>query len=131
MRKNTKIVEEWFERGDHDIESSELLFNANGYTDTICFHAHQAVEKYLKGYLLYQGDRPRKIHNLEELAKDCATFDKNFLNYLDDCLFLTRYYIETRYPTSFPYNYPREEAKKAIETANVIIKFIRNKFKNG
>ncbi|GIV15064.1 MAG: hypothetical protein KatS3mg022_0499 [Armatimonadota bacterium] len=40
---------EWFVRGDHDIETAQLLYDQDGYTDSIAYHIQQAMEKYLKG----------------------------------------------------------------------------------
>jgi HEPN domain-containing protein len=60
---------EWFERGRHDIEMAQLLYNERGYTDTIAFLIQQAIEKYLKGFLVYKGVAPRKTHNLDFLLK--------------------------------------------------------------
>ena len=112
MKTDSPIARDWFEKASHDLKAAQILFDENGYTDTICFHAQQAVEKHLKGYLVLQGESPRNIHNLEELAKDAAKYQKRFLDYLDDALSLTRYYIETRYPALMPVNYSREEAKR-------------------
>ncbi len=44
--------EEWFERGKRDIETARLLFEHKGYADVIAYHIHQAIEKYLKGFLV-------------------------------------------------------------------------------
>jgi HEPN domain-containing protein len=43
---------EWFERGNHDIETAQLLYDEHGYTEIIAYHIQQAIEKYLKGYLV-------------------------------------------------------------------------------
>ena len=58
---------EWFERGDHDVETAQLLYDQEGYTDTIAYHIQQAAEKYLKGYLVYKGHKPPRIHELDTL----------------------------------------------------------------
>lgn len=81
----------------------------------------------MKGYLVSKEINPPKIHHLEKLAKDCVKFDKGFLEFLDECLLLSRYYIETRYPSLVPIEYTKEEAKKAIETAEKITEFIDNR----
>lgn len=126
---NSANYNDWLERGDHDLEDAERLFKNSGHNDTICFHAQQAVEKHLKGYLIYKRVNPRAIHHLEELAKDCAKFDKGFLNFLDECLTLTRYYIETRYPSLVPIEYSVEEAKEALKMAEEITKFVKERLK--
>jgi len=32
---------EWFTRGDHEIETAQLLFDEKGYTDSIAYHIQQ------------------------------------------------------------------------------------------
>lgn len=128
MKKaNSTNFRDWLEKGNHDLEDAKRLLENGGYTDTICFHAQQAVEKHLKGYLVYKKINPRNIHHLEELAKNCAKFEKGFLEFLDECLLLTRYYIETRYPPLVPVRYPKEEASKAIRIAETIVAFVKSK----
>jgi len=50
-----KQAGEWFERGRHDIETAQLLYEERGHTDSIAYHIPQAREKYLKGYLVVHG----------------------------------------------------------------------------
>lgn len=128
-RVNSTNYRDWIEKGSHDLEDAKRLLKNGGHTDTICFHAQQAVEKYFKGYLVSKKINPRGIHHLEELAKDCARFDKGFLELLDECLILTRYYIETRYPPLVPIEYTKEEADKAIRMAEEIIVFVKDKLR--
>lgn len=80
-----KQAEEWFERGCHDIETAQLLYDERGYTDSIAYHIQQAVEKYLKGYLVLHGKRPPRIHELDTLVKHIAVFDDSFNDFLDLC----------------------------------------------
>jgi len=58
------ISEEWFLCGEHDLQSAELLLQQGGPTDTIAILAQQAAENCLKGYLLTQGWRLQKTHDL-------------------------------------------------------------------
>jgi HEPN domain-containing protein len=44
-----QVVEEWFERGKHDLEVARFLLTEEEYSDVVLFHIHQAVEKYLTG----------------------------------------------------------------------------------
>jgi HEPN domain-containing protein len=129
MGENKIFYQEWLEKGEHDISTARLLYREKGYTDAICFHAQQGAEKHLKAFLAYQGEEVRKIHNLEELIKDCMKFDKNMSDFLDDGLLLTKYYIETRYPSPVPTDYSFEEAKEAIDKAMRISDYIKSKIK--
>jgi len=128
MRKtNSTNYVEWFKKAGHDLEDAVRLLHNDGYADTICFLSQQAVEKALKGYLVYCRINPRAIHQLEDLARDCAKINKDFLKILEDCFILTRYYIETRYPPVMPIEYKREEAQKAVKTAEKIMEFVKEK----
>lgn len=48
-----QVVKEWIERGEHDLKVAKILFAENEYFDVVLFHIHQAVEKYLKGFLIF------------------------------------------------------------------------------
>ncbi|MFH1387702.1 MAG: HEPN domain-containing protein [Patescibacteria group bacterium] len=128
MKNNLlKLAQEWFIKGNHDINSAKIIFNKKGFTDTICFLCHQTVEKYLKGYLVFNNINPKKTHELSELVQRCGKINKDILDYLEETNILNHYYIEARYPIDEPKIYSHKEAKQAIEKAESIIKFITDK----
>lgn len=49
----TKYVADWLARADEDLRSAELLLQKDGPPNAICFHAQQAAEKLLKGFLAF------------------------------------------------------------------------------
>ena len=52
MPDKMKWVKEWFRKGDNDLKNAEIVIQSDDPpTDTICFHAQQCAEKYLKGFL--------------------------------------------------------------------------------
>lgn len=122
-----KQAAEWFERGRHDIEMAQLLYDERGYTDTIAFLIQQAVEKYLKGFLVFKGIPPRKTHNLDFLLKGVIEFDKDFDEFIDLCRKATRYYIEERYPPSPAPQYSYEEIGADLAKAWELIRKIQGK----
>lgn len=65
-----KRVKEWIERGAHDLEAAQLLLDRKAHADIVLFHIHQAVEKYLKGFLIHHGWELKKIHDLETLITE-------------------------------------------------------------
>ena len=89
-----KQAQEWFERGRHDIETAQLLYDERGYADSIAYHIQQAVEKYLKGYLVLHGKKPPRIHELDTLLNHIAAFDDNFNGFFGFCEKASRYYID-------------------------------------
>lgn len=52
--KESSHPKDWFEKANSDMESSEILLST-GKLDTASFHIQQAIEKYLKGFLLEKG----------------------------------------------------------------------------
>ena len=118
---------EWFERGRRDLETAQLLYDERGYADSIAYHIQQALEKYLKGYLVLHGKKPPKIHELDALINHIADFDDDFNGFLDICEKASKYYLEDRYPPGPPVEYEYEEIKSDLDRAGNLIGKIRKK----
>jgi len=117
---------EWFERGDHDMETAQLLFDERGYTDAIAYHIQQAIEKYLKGYLVLKGQKPPWVHELDTLLTLASHFQADlYSTFIDLCDKSTRYYVEDRYPPGPPADYSREEIKADLDSAWQLVRLIR------
>lgn len=119
---------EWFERGDHDIETAQLLYDQNGYTDSIAYHIQQAIEKYLKGYLVMRAQKPPRVHELDTLLALVARFEPDWYDrFIDLCEKATRYYLDDRYPPGPVPDYDREEIRKDLLATWELINTIRMK----
>ena len=98
-------VIEWFKIADDDLYSAQIL---NGQIrkpyEIICYHCAQAVEKYLKGYLVYKNEIPEKTHNLTYLGRICIDTDKDFESVKYEFDFLNRYANDIRYPHKYEVN---------------------------
>ena len=94
-----EFLSRWLRRADRDLQVAENeLHTVTGdvVTEAVCFHAQQAVEKYLKAYLVSRQVKFTRTHNLELLQKQCSDSDPDF-----STLELTRlsfYAVEVRYP---------------------------------
>ena len=66
------VVRSWFKKAENDLTNAERTMKMEiPPCDTICFHAQQCAEKYLKGFLtFYEIDFP-KTHSVEELVRLC------------------------------------------------------------
>lgn len=120
--------EEWAKYADEDIMTAELLLRENGTPNQICFHAQQAAEKYLKGFLSFHKKKFEKVHQLSYLLQLCAGINSAFEGLREDIFYLTRFYIETRYPGDFP-EFSHQDAKKAYEAALRVKEFVLMKVK--
>ncbi|MDI6591715.1 MAG: HEPN domain-containing protein [Patescibacteria group bacterium] len=127
MKNNQfKLTKEWLIKAQNDLRAAEILYKEKGPSDTLCFHCHQAVEKYLKAYLVFKNIYFEKIHRLWELAKLCSKENKEFLNFEEELKTLDAYYIESRYPPEIK-AYSRQECKKVLDIAEKLAQFILNK----
>ena len=54
MKTKKELIRGWLDKAEKDLLSAEheLTF-PDAVTETICFHSQQAVEKFLKAYLIY------------------------------------------------------------------------------
>ena len=65
---NIDDVKEWIEIADNDFDSAKILNEAaRKHYEIICYLCSQAVEKYLKGYLVFMDVVPKKTHDLRFL----------------------------------------------------------------
>lgn len=109
----------WLESSQHDLESSESIFNTGRY-DWCLFVGHLSLEKILKArYVNFKNNElPPKIHNLVRLAElaDIALNDdqKLLLDTIND------FNIQTRYPDYKLDFYKRCTREYAYEYLNKI-----------
>ena len=81
----------------------------------------------LKGFLVFHETKLHKIHDLIALLNICLTQDKTLGFLREDLETLNQYYIETKYPPDMPIDYPKEEAREAIDKAKIILDSIKDK----
>lgn len=90
-------VEAWLNKAEEDWQSALwLLSEESPVTTPGVFHLQQAVEKWLKAYLVFRGIRFERKHDLRYLA-ELSHHD----NILEHCVIfdeLTPYAVEIRYP---------------------------------
>ncbi len=93
-------VKEWLDKADGDYRTAnrELSASDRPNFDAVCFHAHQCIEKTMKGLLIHHEVSPPRIHDLLQLdkllRKACPTWECK----REDLRLLTRAGIAFRYP---------------------------------
>ncbi len=85
------------------------------------FFLQQSLEKYLKAFLLQQGWKLRKIHELDTLLYDAKEFNPSLNNYLDLCERVSGYYFAERYPPLCALELTSEDIQKDINDAEKFI----------
>ncbi|MDP2841808.1 MAG: HEPN domain-containing protein [Candidatus Methanoperedens sp.] len=82
----------------------------------------QALEKYLKAFLLQHGWKLRKIHELDALLDDAAKYNPALENYRDLCERVSGYYFVERYPPLGTFDIRSEDIKKHLSEAKKFVK---------
>jgi len=108
-----QIIKEWLQKADEDFEFACSVIEDSPFYAQICFHFHQAAEKYLKSLIIAYNLEFKKIHDLPVLLKLSMVINSGLEALMDDCTFLNAFYIEARYPVHWPTQYTKEIALKA------------------
>lgn len=119
------VVREWVEKADNDLRNAAhtLKIKRNCPTDTVCFHAQQCVEKYVKAFLTFSGiDFPR-THAIERLVALIPSDARPSLTD-DEQDQLTEYATVTRYPGGYE-PIPVGEARQAVRIARRVRRDVR------
>jgi len=119
-----RVAGEWAEKAENDLRNAvhTLKLKKNCPTDTVCFHAQQCVEKYLKALLVQEGVDFPKIHDIEKIVA-LLPHEVAVPLAADEQARLTVYATATRYPGSA--GIPIAEARKAVAAAKRVRRAVR------
>ena len=97
--RRIEVVREWVLKAENDFTNAvhTLKLKEKCPTDTVCFHAQQAVEKYLKALLVFKNIDFRKTHDICELMAMLPQELQPALSGSEQDL-LTDYATDSRYP---------------------------------
>lgn len=121
---DTRRHSEWFSMALKDLDGAKILLEHGADFGLVCFHCQQAIEKYLKGYLILMTGRLYEGHSLIKLCKSAMEHGDGFAGFLKDFSFVNSFYIETRYPAEEPIKVTEEDVLECIKIAEGAISFI-------
>ncbi len=128
------FVQEWPNKAVQDLKTAEFLMKKKWDDYYNCtFHAQQAVEKYIKAYLVKNQIEFRKTHDLGELIALIEKLDANLFSELKFSVWLTDHAVGFRYPDESSVD--KETAKKSIKdmqkVKEIIMKFMKGYLSKG
>lgn len=126
-----RLINEWPAKAEEDFGFASSVIEDSTYYPQICFHYQQAAEKYLKAFIVANDLEFKKSHELVELLGICGAKDQAIFQIEEDCNYLNRFYIDTRYPVHWPANYTKEEALKAQKAAKRTADIVRDILSKG
>lgn len=126
MNEETReFVIQWMKKANEDLLVVKKLTDYEMVAlSSVCFHCQQAVEKYLKAYLISNGKEIKKTHNIEFLLSECEDIDPDFGEI--DPKNLSDFGVEIRYPGDL-YTPSEIETEECIEIAQKVKKIVNEK----
>jgi HEPN domain-containing protein len=107
----------WVTKAEHDLLNIQNNLAASHVPwDTVCFHAQQAAEKFLKEFLIHRGRDLSRTHDLVALLAQCAEVDRRLAALESDCHKLTSFGIASRYPDDL-FEPTEADARQMVEAA--------------
>jgi HEPN domain-containing protein/predicted nucleotidyltransferase len=119
------VVREWIALAEDDLQAAVqiLKMGAQCPTFTVCFHAQQCAEKYLKAFLVFRGTPFGKTHNIHDLRTLLPPRLRPKMD-LKSQKQLTEYAVPVRYPPAVRV-IPLKEARQAVAIARRVRREIR------
>jgi HEPN domain-containing protein/predicted nucleotidyltransferase len=94
-----RSVEAWIEHANVDLLTIDAILASDRIPwSSVCFHAQQAAEKYLKALIIAHWRRPHRTHDLVALLAACRDAGSPLVDVDDACANLTRFSTDSRYP---------------------------------
>lgn len=114
------VVRQWVVKAENDLKNAEhtLTMGEDCPLDTVCFHAQQCAEKYIKALLCYLSIDFPKSHDLGEMTQLLPPDISSPLTVLEQER-LTDYATVTRYPGDWE-PITREDAGAAVALARKV-----------
>ena len=115
----------WFQKVSQDLAAGTVVLHATlPLLEDALFHAQQAAEKAIKGYLAWHGAPFRKVHDLREIAGAAIGIDPSLEPLLKRSAVLTPFAGVFRYPAGDLGEPSQEDAAQALLLAREVYQAI-------
>jgi HEPN domain-containing protein len=119
--------ESWINRAKSSFELAKAKISNIIYFEDLCYQAQQAVEKSLKGLLIFFGEEPEFTHNIGKLLNELEKYTEIPDN-IKVTINLTNYAVQTRYPADYE-EITRDEYEKCLNITKSCIEWVEVKLK--
>lgn len=111
---------DWRAVGRQDWHRIHVML-ADGDADGAGLFLQQALEKFIKAYLLSRGWKLKKVHTLQSLLDEAAAHDGALMPFRDLCERVSSFYFAERYPTLGGDGLEMEEVKPLLREARAFV----------
>lgn len=116
----SRYPEDWLRVAARDFERVAKRL-AEGDVEDAAFRLQQAIEKYLKGFLLSRGWSLKRLHDLNVLLTDAVRYHSELERYRTLCQQVTNWYVVERYP-AFEEGPSMAEVRQAYRQARTLVR---------
>ncbi len=123
--QNSTYPAGWVNVAEKDLKRVHLHLREDD-PEAAGFLLQQAIEKFLKAFLLTRGWKLRRTHNLVALLDDAVAYDPGLELFRAVCQEVTNYYLIERYPTrQFRVGIATTEVRESLQAAADLIEKLR------
>ena len=125
--QDSEYPEDWLQTAEEDYRMGLYLLEG-GYPRGAGYNLQQAIEKFFKAYLIRQGWRLQRTHDLVELLEDALQYDTTLEEYRSVCGQVAKYSTAGRYPTTRDSDLPvmdDENVRAALSEITPLIERLR------
>jgi len=127
-REEADAPSDWIDIAEKDWRRANRLWDEDPELAGFCLQ--QAVEKFLKAFLLAQGWELRRIHGLDALLDDAVRYDSGLESYRSICQRISAFYLIERYPIAPDAQITSQDVQNAIDQVQGLIENIREHLKD-
>jgi HEPN domain-containing protein len=121
--------ESWLARAQSSYELAKAIISDLIFYEDLCYQSQQAVEKSLKGLLIYYGVEPDFTHNIGILL-DALTNYTEIPDTLKETIKVTKYAVQTRYPGEYD-DITKDEYEESIKIAKMCLDWVVQNIKEN
>jgi len=119
--KESLYPADWLRIAEKDLVRVHQLLNVKD-PEAADFYLQQAIEKFIKAYLLHYGWQLKRFYDLEALLNDAILYNPEFENYRAVCQKITGFYFIERYPLLTESGITEKDVNDALSQVDGLIR---------
>jgi HEPN domain-containing protein len=122
----SRYAADWLRIAQKDFARVEHLLSVED-AEAAGFYLQQAVEKFLKAFLIASGWRLERVHDLEVLLNAAIAYDRSLEPFREVCQKITGFYFIERYPDVAGESLAEDDVRRAMEQVRTLIETVKAK----
>jgi HEPN domain-containing protein len=115
---------DWLRIAEKDLGRVQYLLDVQD-PEAAGFYLQQAVEKFLKAFLLAKEWKLKRIHDLESLLNEALRYIPSLERFRSVCQKITGFYSIERYPFITPTGITEDDVRTSLEQIKEFIEKLR------